>query len=61
MDLYWSSKSKDGLGDWHFLRTTVMERLKTHEEGSEVLDRILQKRKTTYPFEIVEISSHRVQ
>ena len=44
MDLYWRSKTKDGLGDWHFFRTTVLERLKKHDEGSEVLDRILKKR-----------------
>ena len=25
MDLYWRSKSKDGLGDWHFFRTGKIE------------------------------------
>ena len=49
MDLYWRSKAKDGLGDWHFFRTTVLERLKKHEEGSEVLDRIIKK-KNNLPF-----------
>ena len=49
IDLYWRSKSKDGLGDLHFFRTTVLERLKTHDEGSQAFDRILKK-KNNLPF-----------
>ena len=37
------SRAVDGLGDWHFVRTTVLERLKIHTEGSEVLYMILKK------------------
>ena len=49
MDLYWRSKSKDGLGDWHFLKTSVVEKLKKYDENSEVLHRILNQ-KNNLPF-----------
>ena len=49
MNAYWREKSKDGLGDWHFHKTTVLERLKPYKENSEVLDRMLSK-KNNFPF-----------
>ena len=44
MYLYWGSKSKDGLGDWH-----VVEKLKKYDDKSEVLHRILNQ-KNNLPF-----------
>ena len=49
MDSYWRGKSKDGTGEWHFFKTTVLERLVKCEENSEVLHRILSK-KNNLPF-----------
>ena len=49
MDLYWRDKSKDGLGEWHFFKTSVVEKLKKYEDNSEVLNRILTK-KNNLPF-----------
>ena len=33
--------SNDGVGVWHFFRTSVMEKLQKYKENSEVLDRML--------------------
>ena len=44
MDAYWRSKSKDGLAEWHFYRTSVVEKLKTFTGDSEVLNRMLTSR-----------------
>ena len=41
MDNYWREKSHDGVGVWHFFRTSVMEKLQIYEENSEVMDRML--------------------
>ena len=49
MDNYWREKSHDGVGVWHFFRTSVMEKLPKYEENSEVLDRMLG-RKNKLPF-----------
>ena len=49
MDLYWRGKSKDGTGEWHFYKTTVLERLSKYEENSEVLNRIIAE-KNNLPF-----------
>ena len=48
MDNYWREKSKDGLGEWHFLRTSVLEKLKKYDT-SEVLARKIKK-KNNLPF-----------
>ena len=44
MDLYWRSKSKDGLGDWHFVKTSVVEKLKKYDDNSPVLHRMLNQK-----------------
>ena len=55
-DMHWSSKSKDGLGDWHFFRTIVLsyERLKKHDKCSEVIDRILVNVSSQLNFTIIK-------
>ena len=35
MDQYWKSKSKDGVIEWHFVKTSVVEKLKKYSGGSE--------------------------
>ena len=44
MDIYWRGKSNDGLGEWHFFKTSVLEKLKKYDDNSEVLHRILNTR-----------------
>jgi hypothetical protein len=41
MDQYWMSKSKDGVNEWHFVKTSIIEKLKKYIEGSEDLHRML--------------------
>ena len=41
---YWKEKSRDRIGEWHLFKTSVLEKLKTYQENSEVLDRILSRR-----------------
>lgn len=49
MDLYWRGKSQDGLGEWHFFKTSVVEKLRKYDENSEVIHRILNE-KNNLPF-----------
>ena len=48
MDHYWKEKSKDGLGECHFFRTSVLEKLKKYD-NSKVLARKIKK-KNNLPF-----------
>ena len=41
MDLYWRGTSQDGLGEWHFFKTSVVEKLRKYDANSKVLHRIL--------------------
>ena len=49
----------DGIGEWYFLKTSVLEKLKPYQGNSEVLDRKLSREKNL-PFmkwlEIVHLS-----
>ena len=45
MNSYWRSKGST----WHFFRTTVLEQLKEHAGGSQVLNRLL-KQPSKLPF-----------
>ena len=49
MKLYWRSKSADGVGDWHFVRTSVIEKLKNKTGESQVLSRMVNT-KNDLPF-----------
>ena len=42
MDAYW--RGKDAAGAWHFFKTSVVEKLKTYDGGSQVLHRIMNNR-----------------
>ena len=48
MDLYWRGTSQDGLGEWHFFKTSVVEKLRKYDDNSEVLHRIINE-KNNYP------------
>ena len=41
MNSYWKVKSRDRKSEWHFLKTSVLEKPKPYQENSEMLDRIL--------------------
>ncbi len=47
MNHYWASKQKwptggvGGMGDWHFFRKSLIEKLKTYQGDSEVLDKLM--------------------
>ena len=49
MDHYWRGKSKDGVGEWHFYKTSVLEKLGKYKENSKVLNRMLSN-KNNLPF-----------
>ena len=49
MDEYWREKSKEGLGEWHFQKVSVIEKLIKYDGKSEVLHSIMNK-KNNLPF-----------
>ena len=49
MDKYWREKSKEGLGEWHFYKVSVIENLRKYNGKSEVLQRIMNE-KNNLPF-----------
>ena len=49
MVLYLRNKSADGLGDWYFFKTSVIEKLQKYLGQSEVLNRIINE-KNNHPF-----------
>ena len=49
MNLYWKSNYLDGGIEWHFVKTSVIEKLKKYGGGSEFLHRMLNT-KNNLPF-----------
>ena len=41
MLLYWRGKCQEGVGEWHFFKTSVVEKLRKYDANSKVLHRIL--------------------
>ena len=49
MDKYWREKSKEGLGECHFYKVSVIEKLRKYDGKSEVLHRMMNE-KNNLPF-----------